>query len=228
LLVQSFDRGENTFYACVFEEAAGKQFKIRSVRDDVEMIRRWGCLLGTIHATGTKHHPAGGVRRYRWDEDDVWANADAYLPATEISARREWQAIREWLARYKENIANFGLLHGDLCVANFHVDSSRLTAFDFDDSCYHWFVYDIVCAIAPNIGRPKEDRRAIRRTFLEGYRAAMSLPDDWENAFDHFLRMRGLYLFVLNHRNWDGDMAAHPKRGFLDMLRASFEKPICW
>ena len=225
--IHSLDVGAATVHATVFAGAPGDRLDLRSVADNADAIRSWGNVLGTIHAAAAGYRPKGG-RRFRWDEDDVWTNADAYLPPSETDARHELRIVQDWLDRRVADDANFGLIHGDLCLANLHASGGTLTAFDFDDSAYHWFLYDIVCAIAPNVVRPAPDRAAIRVAFLDGYTAAHPLPDDWEPAFDMFLRARGLYLFVLNHRHWTGDPAAHPKRGFLGLLRETFKQPLNW
>lgn len=43
---------------------------------------------------------------------------------------------------------SYGLIHNDFNDGNFTVDydNDNITAFDFDDCCYFWFMYDIACA----------------------------------------------------------------------------------
>jgi Ser/Thr protein kinase RdoA (MazF antagonist) len=226
-LIESLGRDPNTFHASVFQAAPGNQFSLQSVDDDAGTIRRWGQLMGMIHSKSANYRPSD-TQRFRWDEDDVWSNAGIYIPHSESSALRELQEVGAWMTDQQTNRSVFGLIHGDLCAANFRVCRDSVTAFDFDDCCNHWFVYDIVCALAPYIGRRPEQRKAIRDLFVEGYEVEHSLDDEWEMAFDQLLRARGLYLFILNHRNWVGKMVDHPKRRFLDLLRKSFVNPIRW
>jgi Ser/Thr protein kinase RdoA (MazF antagonist) len=226
-LVESVQGEQAIFHACLFVAAPGDRFAFRSMDGDCDTVRRWGQLLGMIHASSMDYVPTG-VRRLRWDADEVWVRAGDHLPAAEVSARHELDMLRSWLAQQQESGEQFGLLHGDLCAANFQVKQETLTVFDFDDCCYHWFMYDIVCALAPQIARSREERQAIRKAFIDGYLTQRSLARGWEFAFDQFLRLRGLYLFILNIRNWNSDLADHPKRGFLEFLRTTFEEPIRW
>jgi Ser/Thr protein kinase RdoA (MazF antagonist) len=167
-------------------------------------------------------------RRMSWYEDDVWVNAEQYLSPEEQSARRELSVLRDWLKDQPKSKGEYGLVHGDLCAANFFVHDNLVTLFDFDDSSYHWFIYDLVCAVAPAAFRPVDERHPLRDAILEGYVKAHPLPEDWEAKFNQFLRMRGLYLFILHQRNWHGDPAENPKRGFIDRLRISFDEPATW
>jgi Ser/Thr protein kinase RdoA (MazF antagonist) len=163
-----------------------------------------------------------------WYQDDVWVNAEQYfISAGAIRAPRTLGVAR--LAEGPpESNGNCGLVHGDLCAANFVVDGDPVTMFDFDDSCYHWFIYDLVCAVAPATFRPAEERHPLRDAIVEGYVKAHPLPKGWEALFGRFLRMRGLYLFILHQRNWHGDPADNPKRALVDRLRICFDEPAIW
>lgn len=226
-LSETVASSDSLIHACMFEAAPGNRLEFRTPNWNAESFRRWGAALGALH-NASAGFATPGHRRFRWDEDDVWAMAAQYLPASDTAARREWQRLEKWLSARSQSSDEFGMIHGDLCAANFHVSPDTVTAFDFDDSCYHWFIYDIVCTVAPATFRPKEERHALRSAILEGYLQVRNLPADWESAFNEFLRMRGLYLFSLNHRNWDGDLSVHPKRRLLDLLRESFDHPPEW
>jgi Ser/Thr protein kinase RdoA (MazF antagonist) len=219
--------GDQVYFACVFWTAPGVPLSSQAVADDATAVRNWGRLMGRIHAKAAHYQPSS-QRRHRWDEDDVWRNARSYLPASDELARAEWRSVDEWMRRLPSGARNFELIHGDLCVANFRVAGGLPTAFDLDDCCYHWHIYDMVCALAPQVVRPVELRRLIRTRFAEGYVQECDLDDDWHELFDQFLRVRGVYLYALNHRNWGGDVESHPKRGFLDFLRRTFHQPVRW
>jgi Ser/Thr protein kinase RdoA (MazF antagonist) len=42
----------------------------------------------------------------------------------------------------------FGLIHADLRLANLMVDDQGLTAIDFDDCGFGWWVYDLASALS--------------------------------------------------------------------------------
>jgi Ser/Thr protein kinase RdoA (MazF antagonist) len=225
--LETLKDGHQVYHACVFSLAPGVPLSVQAIASDTTAVRNWGQLTGKIHAKAALYRPSH-QRRHCWNEDDVWRNALAYLPTSDEVARGEWQSLDEWMCRLPTGERNFGMIHGDLCVANFRVSGDVPTAFDFDDCCYHWHVYDMVCALAPQVTRPAEQRRLIRTHFAEGYVREFELADGWEDLFDQFLRVRGIYLYALNHRNWSGNLAEHPKRGFLDFLQRTFRDPIRW
>ncbi len=152
-LVEPLVHSQTRLHACVFEAAPGARVEGDFAAWEQSLFQEWGQALGTIHALSKGFHPSG-IRRLRWNEDDVLLNARNYIPVQETAAREELERVLVWLATLPENAERFGLIHGDLCCANFHYDGQRITSFDFDDSAYHWFVYDIVCALAPMAFHP--------------------------------------------------------------------------
>lgn len=212
-------------FACVFEAAPGSMIEVGSNDWNEKLFQTWGNFMGRMHCAAELYVPRG-PRRFRWDEDEVLVNFEKHLPLTETSARREFDRTLNYFAG--QSPENFGLIHGDLCRVNFHYDGADLIAFDFDDSCYHWFVYDLVCAISPAMFRPSEERRAYRDWLVQGYEQAKSLPENWSEQFHWLLRLRSLYLFAHYLRKAAGRIENHPKRRLLELLRDTFDQPITW
>jgi Ser/Thr protein kinase RdoA (MazF antagonist) len=221
----SADNGE--FFACVFEGAPGQCVPVGSNEWGKTLFVTWGNFMGRMHRAAKSYAPKGPKRR-RWNEDDVLLNATQHLPATETSARLELERVLAWLTRLPSGRDRFGLIHGDLCRVNFHYDGKDLIAFDFDDSCFHWFLYDLVCALAPATFQPPEERRAYRRWMVQGYEQVEALPEGWQEEFDWLLRLRSLYIFILYVKKAGGGIQNHPKRRLLELLRNSFDQPVSW
>lgn len=213
------------FFACVFEAAPGSLVEVGSNDWNEKLFHAWGDFMARMHRAAEVYVPAG-PRRFSWDEDPVIVNFDKHLPTTETSARKEFDRVLNYLA--SQSPENFGLIHGDLCRVNFHYDGTDLIAFDFDDCCYHWFIYDLVCALSPAMFRPKEERRAYRNWFVEGYQTQKSLSENWNEHFHWLLRLRSLYIFAHYLRQAGGRIEDHPKRRLLELLRDSFDNPIIW
>lgn len=93
----------------------------------------------------------------------------------------------------------YGLIHNDFNDGNFTVDydNGDITVFDFDDSCYFWFMYDIACAWEGGIGRtmfrPLEERRDFMDRYMEqvmtGYNRENTLSAEWLDRLPLFLRL---------------------------------------
>ena len=226
-LVETLHTAAADFYACVFEAAPGAHVEVGSSDWGEKLFERWGRSLAALHMLSRRYAPHG-PRRYRWDEDDVLVNAATYLPPAEGSARRARDEVLRRLSAMPAGSGSFGLIHGDFCRVNFNYDGRHITAFDFDDCCYHWFVYDLVCALAPASFRPAEERRAYRDWMVKGYGQLLPLGESWETDFDLLLRLRHVYIFTLHMRNWSGTVEQHPKHNLLERLRHSFEHPLHW
>src|SRR5215213_3532902 len=213
------------FFACVFESASGSLVEVGSNDWNQKLFETWGGFMGRMHRAAERYVPRG-PKRFRWDEDQVIVNFEMHVPANETSARREFDCVLDYVTRQSSN--NFGLIHGDLCRVNFHYDGTDLIAFDFDDSCYHWFVYDLVCALSPATFRPSEERRAYREWLVRGYQRVRPLPEDWDEQFHWLLRLRSLYIFAHYLGKAGGEIENNPKRRLLELLRDSFDHPIAW
>jgi amicoumacin kinase len=223
-LIETLSSG---LFACVFEAAPGSCVEVGSNAWGPQLFQTWGSFLGQMHCAAKSYVPEG-PRRRRWDEDESLVNADQYLPANETSARREWERVLEGLAQLRSDSDDYGLIHGDLCRVNFHYDGRNIIAFDFDDCCYHWFIYDLVCALAAATFRPSEERRAYRNWLIEGYQQMNMLHEGWEEEFDWLLRLRSVYIFTHYLRKANGNIEHHPKRRLLELLRNSFGQPVVW
>ena len=94
---------------------------------------------------------------------------------------------------------SFGLIQGDFNDGNFTVDYSNgdITVFDFDDSCYFWFMYEIASAWEGGIGRTMFRGLNERKSFmehymeqvLEGYSHENLLSDEWLKRLPLFIKL---------------------------------------
>jgi Ser/Thr protein kinase RdoA (MazF antagonist) len=72
-----------------------------------------------------------------------------------------------------------------------------ITVFDFDDSCYFWFMYEIASAWEGGIGRTMfrglNERKSFMEYYLdqvmEGYNKENSLSDKWLARLPLFIRL---------------------------------------
>lgn len=94
---------------------------------------------------------------------------------------------------------SYGLIHYDFNDGNFTVDydNGDITVFDFDDSCYFWFMYDLACAWEGGIGRtmfrPLAERQDFMKRTMEqvltGYTRENILSEEWLARLPLFLRL---------------------------------------
>ena len=198
-LVEEINRAENFLLACVFEEAEGERFRYDSVKFPKEHFKHRGGTLGQIHALSKTYLPSGDYRRFSWNEDKLLVETDNFLPKSEKIIWSEYEKLKEELQNYSKSSETFGLIHGDFGETNYRYQDEQLNIFDFDDCCYHWFVYDIAITIYPH-GWRNEGLQLLER-LLEGYSEKMELSVTLVDI-TMFCQWRLIYMFLVYAEKW--------------------------
>jgi Ser/Thr protein kinase RdoA (MazF antagonist) len=192
--------GTGSFFAAVFELAPGKPLADNSPLSET-MVKTWGQYLGRLHRLTKQYRPTNKIQpRQNWDNDETLAIARRSLdPADEIPFKRLNELI-EWMQSLPKEINSYGLVHCDLNRGNFFVHEDRITAFDFDDACYHWFVYDIVApinSIESNFleAQNPKTKEKLFNWFLEGYATENQLEQKWLDRYDLFSKYRSALIY---------------------------------
>lgn len=159
--------------AC-FAEALGRLTQKR-LDFRAPVIKNWAKLLGQLHDHARIYiSPHPEARRPRWDEDAVLKIA---LDEARQSGEPEAQPFLE-LIRHFQKVATpekIILTHADLHFGNLSITpDDSLTAFDFDDACYHFPEHDVAVALISirkaaweNLGLFKPE--LLEKLFLETY-----------------------------------------------------------
>jgi amicoumacin kinase len=212
-------------FACVFEEAKGERFRYDAAASNREHFRLRGQTLGRIHALSQAYVPRGSFRRFAWDEDPLLLNLNDFLPLSEKSIWREYEVLSQRLREYPKSVQTYGLIHGDFGETNYRCQDGQLNIFDFDDSCYHWFVYDLAITIYPH-GWRKEGRQLLD-WLLEGY--AENMPLDVTLAeVTMFCRWRLLYMFLAYARKWGLHNLSERQANWFTLKRENISRGYRW
>ena len=124
-------------------------------------LARWFPRLGEItarlHLQSRHWSPPPGFVRKRWDAETIlgpaphwgdWRQAAGLTPEGRALMERATSALAEQLAAYGTGAGVLGLIHADLRLANLMVDGDSLTAIDFDDCGFGWWLYDLAAALS--------------------------------------------------------------------------------
>jgi Ser/Thr protein kinase RdoA (MazF antagonist) len=226
VLVEEFIFPGHTMFVCVFEEAEGERFRYDAAADfNREHFRLRGKTLGLIHALSKTYVPSGEARRFAWDEDKLLLEADRFLPESEKIVRRAYDELREWLRGFPKSKQTFGLIHGDFGETNYRYCNDQLHIFDFDDSCYHWFVYDLAVTIYPHGWRPEGLR--LLDWLLEGYSEHMKLDVMLEDI-TMFCRWRLVYMFLVYARKWGFENLSEQQADWFAQKRENISSGYNW
>jgi len=192
--------GEPLYFVTVFEWAPGAALGQGRAIDN-ETIQDWGRYLGRMHRLTKHYRPFGGVRpRQQWSEDESLNMAKRCLDPGDDLPYRALHELLEWMRSLPRERDSYGLIHTDLHHGNFMIDGREITAFDFDDSCYHWFAYDLVAPVnavselLSKAGTELSSERVLE-TMLAGYALENELPAVWLKRFPLFKRYRRALMY---------------------------------
>lgn len=205
-LVETIQAAGIPFHIVTFEKAKGMRvpdngYRYRADAPIEEYFRNWGRILGQMHSLTKIYHPASDEqKRAEWFELHKSRLAlVAQLPDRLHRVQVQIRSLLEELRAMPRDDDAFGLIHGDFNDGNFTVDYTNgdITVFDFDDSCYFWFIYEIAAAWEGGIGRVMSRELSTRKSFMqyymeqvmEGYNCENSLPAEWLNQLPLFIKL---------------------------------------
>jgi amicoumacin kinase len=200
------------YHASMFTEAPGR---IPTEEDwNQKMFRNWGSIVGQMHLLTQSYIPPQYVKRREWKQEN-WMDMMKHLPFEETIVRQKASELLIWLETLPKDKKNYGLIHCDLHAHNmFFTKDGKITAFDFYDSCYHWFAFDIAIIIYSVIVRYNRQTQKsdtlenhlawFLESFLKGYEEINTIDPRWLKAMPKFLKyIRVLYYNVFHQRhNW--------------------------
>ncbi|MDO9087946.1 MAG: phosphotransferase [Anaerolineaceae bacterium] len=190
-LVEIIQAAGIPFHIVTFVKGKGMRvpdngYRYRTDAPIEEYFRNWGRSLGQMHALTKKYHPeSDGIKRPEWfDLHKSRLAMVTRLPHRLYRVQTQIQFLLDELKSLPKDRDSYGLIHGDFNDGNFTVDYTNgdITAFDFDDSCYFWFTYEIASAWEGGIGRTTRRGLSERKSFMERYMDQVMEGYDRENS----------------------------------------------
>lgn len=233
-LTQTIASAHGRFVAACFECLPG-------VEPDPAQPELWndrifehlGSIMAQMHQAASRADwKPDTMDRPAWSDESVARNFHAYVPASERSMHRAFDRIRGELDSLPRSRESFGLIHADLNHANFFITPNGLNIFDFDDSCYCWFAYDLIVPIfhfptADQVVMDGMARQALG-LILRGYERVRSLDHGWLEWLSLFLKWRDLLTYGFFYEQLEvGELPDEMRETFLRMrLRIEADRPI--
>lgn len=202
-LIEVIPAGKIPFIAVAFVKGKGMRvpdnnYHYRQGLPIEEYFQNWGQVLGQMHHLAKTYQPLSEtIRRPEWHQWESYRTFP-YGERLPIIQQKYDQLVAELQALPKD-ANSYGLIHNDFNDGNFTVDydNGDITVFDFDDSSYFWFMYDLACAWEGGIGRAMYRPLVARKDFmarymehvLTGYTRENSLSEAWLARLPLFLRL---------------------------------------
>lgn len=188
-------------YVTVFERLPGVHHNLNGNRTN-DIVRHWGWTMGKIHRVTSENELPHKNKRLVWEEEIIISKAQELVPEEDSCILRELYNVIQKLEKISKDTETYWLVHTDMRPRNFAYHNWKITHFDFDDICHHWFVYDIAVT---SLHETEELKTVQARTeflkwflwdFLEGYLWEKTISNDMFELIILFMKLRCIYSYI--------------------------------
>lgn len=180
--ISSFVEGKQHFEAVVFPAIVGEH-PSQDRACDPKFLRALGALIAQMHQASRSYEQAHpGMKGKEWfDEQGLPQALTAAAVSKHTALRRRLEEAVSWMQRLPRTPETYGLIHADLGALNLFIEEGRsIGIIDFDESCYHWFVFDlatVIFSMAKRFGYPTPQPEEVKwlADLIEGYRTVRPL-----------------------------------------------------
>jgi amicoumacin kinase len=223
---------EGSFTVSLFEKAPGCSVRVDDDRYFHDaLFTQWGETIGRMHAVTRTYAPSPGVsKRMDWQDEEMAVVRQ--IAKEEPFLLGKIEGLLKQIRKLPINKDIYGLIHADIHSGNFFVDDQRLTVFDFDDCCYHWFVNDLAIPLFyASFYRHVKDEEARQEfahrfftAFLTGYFREYPLDLWWMEKIPLFLRLRDITFYSVLRLKLSEEQLTPRIKEIISEVRGRIEK----
>ncbi|MBE9914074.1 phosphotransferase [Paenibacillus donghaensis] len=202
-LLEEITHNEHTFYICLFEKAKGKMlaennYRYREGAPITEYYYNSGKVLGKMHQISKGYTPVH--RRYSFFDKYNAEYIDKLIPGSLSPLKEKLVELLNTLKGLDRNQETFGMVHFDYSDGNYMIDfeTGQITVYDFDNSCFCWYMYDVanlwthgvgLIQFEPDAGKRKKFMDDYFETVLAGYRSETGIEDSMLEMLPLFIQV---------------------------------------
>jgi Ser/Thr protein kinase RdoA (MazF antagonist) len=201
-LLEVIESRHGRFIATSFERAQGVPLDPTDpAMWNARIFENWGAMIGALHnAAREGAWTERSMPRPSWREESVVRHFKLHVPETDALVRCAFDRVINALDSLPRSTESYGLIHGDLNHGNLFVADGQPAVFDFDDSCFSWFAYDLAVAIyhlpaGQNQKATNENARQVFRSLIRGYQRVACFEPVWLEWIPLFLKWRDLLIY---------------------------------
>jgi Ser/Thr protein kinase RdoA (MazF antagonist) len=183
--------------ATIFERAPGIAVDYRNPEVWNEILwKEMGKTLGKMHAAAVKYNSENPHPKRITAFESVQNTMEAVLdPKKDKKVIERFQKLKNKLTNLPKENESFGLIQYDFHADNFNIDDGKIIVYDFDDSYYFFFMYDLAACIHEAIWDvPEEKKLEFANRFIpslwDGYSEEFKLDRKWLEYLPDFLKWR--------------------------------------
>ncbi|MBS4199210.1 phosphotransferase [Bacillus sp. FJAT-49732] len=202
-LLEEITFNNHTFFICLFKKAKGKMlvennYRYREGVPITEYYYNCGKVLGKLHQLSKEYTPVH--RRYSFFDKYNAEYIDKLIPSSLSLLKGKLGELLKTLEGLDRNRESFGMIHFDYNDGNYSIDfdTGQITVYDFDNSCFGWYMYDLADLWTNGVGWIQFEQDAGERkkfmddyfkTVLEGYRSETSIDSTMLDKLPLFIQI---------------------------------------
>jgi Ser/Thr protein kinase RdoA (MazF antagonist) len=182
--------------------------------NDVAGFELLGETAARMHAHVKSWQKPVWFERHTWDFETAlgskphwgrWRDGMGMTPEIEKIFADTVALIGRRLEKFGKGPERFGLIHGDMRLANLLMDRGTVKVIDFDDSGFSWFLYD--CATTVSFFEHRPEVPELLAAWTRGYRRVAPLSTADEAEIPTFVMLRRLLLVAWIGSHSETDLA---------------------
>lgn len=195
---------DNREYYCIIAEfLTGTAPDEKDEAATVKQFVNLGEITAYLHRQTKIWNGVASLQRIHWTYDNMigatpvwgpWQAAKDLTPEMITMLTRTSAVIKKRLERYGKNDNNYGLIHGDLRLANLLIEGDQMKIIDFDDCGFGWYLHDMAASLSFI-----EDKKIVPElinSWLDGYRRVLPFTDTELKEVATFIMQRRLQLMA--------------------------------
>lgn len=190
-LLEEITFNDRSFFICMFIKAKGKMlvenhYQYREGVPISEYYYNCGKVLGKLHQISKGYTPVH--RRYSFFDKYNVKYIEQLIPDSLPLLKEKLFNLLQTLEGMNKNDESFGMVHFDYNDGNYSIDfdTGQITVYDFDNSCYCWYMFDLAglwthgvgwIQFEPDAGKRKSFMENYFETVLAGYRSETQIDN---------------------------------------------------